>query len=332
MRYKTRIGAYKILEELGRGGMAKVYTALQPSLNRIVVVKEMIQKGKDLRLRFKNEARLLASLNHENIIHIYDYVSEGGKHYLVMEHVEGMSLEEVLKFGPLPAKTAALIARGILSGLIHAHRKRIIHRDIKPSNVMISIDGKVKLTDFGIAKGTTSPDLTSTGIIVGTPFYLAPEVAFGERATVRSDIYSVGIVLYEMVTGKRPFGGSTTRALLESIGKGKFPSPYWHAHDRSLRLARIIEKAMSRNEKRRYQSAEEMRRAIDRYLGPNQVLKQDEVVGQLIRCLMRSGDKTTVKIGRLRRKRKIQWWFLIPILVGLLILLYFSGILKPSGF
>jgi len=205
MRYKTQIGPYKILEELGKGGMAKVYTALQPSLDRVVVIKEMLRSGKDLRLRFKNEARLLASLNHENIIHIYDYVTEGGRHYLVMEHVEGMSLEDILKFGPLPARTAAHITRGILCGLNHAHSKRVIHRDIKPSNIMVSVDGKVKLTDFGIAKGATSPDLTSTGIIIGTPFYLAPEVAFGEKASKRSDIYSIGIVLYEMVTGRKLF-------------------------------------------------------------------------------------------------------------------------------
>lgn len=336
MKYKSKIGNYKILEELGKGGMAKIYTALQPSLDRIVVIKEMIRSGKDSRLRFRNEARLLASLNHENVIHIYDYVTEGSKHYLVMEHIEGMSLEEILKFGPLPSKTAALISRGILAGLHHAHKKKIVHRDIKPSNVMISINGRVKLTDFGIAKGVTSPDLTSTGIIVGTPYYLAPEVAFGERATIHSDIYSVGTVLYEMVTGRKPFAGRTTRVLLEGIGKGKYPSPYWHARDRSLRLARIIEKAMHRDQKKRYRSTREMIAAIDRLLGTKRIVNRNKVVSELVLDLRKSGGKTTLQIKKEAKIGKKFWWLiLIPVCVVIvLVILYLKGIwpFPPSIF
>ncbi|HIE05519.1 MAG TPA: serine/threonine protein kinase [bacterium (Candidatus Stahlbacteria)] len=324
MKYKAKIGNYKILEELGKGGMAKVYTALQPSLSRIVVIKEMIRSGKDSRLRFKNEAKLLASLNHENVIHIYDYVTEGSKHFLVMEHVEGMSLEEILKFGALPARTAALIARGILAGLEHAHKKKIIHRDIKPSNIMISNDGQIKLTDFGIAKGVTSPDLTSTGIIVGTPYYLAPEVAFGEKATVKSDVYSVGTVLYEMVTGRKPFAGRTTRTLLEHIGKGKYPSPYWQAKERSLTLARIIEKAMHRNQKKRYPTARAMIGVIDRFLGSKRVINGQKYISELLFDLGKTDGKTTIKIDRKQKRPRVsRWTIIIPAAVSaILIILY----------
>ncbi len=219
----STIGNYKILKSIGKGGMAHIYTAVQGSLDRIVVIKQLMKNlDGEAQARFKREARVCANLNHRNIVEIYDYFREGGEQYLVMEYIEGMSLADIIeKQAPLDPVHAAGIAREVCQALVCAHKNGIIHRDIKPKNILISKDGVVKLTDFGVARDIEAPDLTTTGAIIGTPFYMSPEQAGGGRAGFQSDIFSLGVVLYEMVTGKKPFVAEENQGIITKICRGQ---------------------------------------------------------------------------------------------------------------
>jgi len=221
------VGNYKILDIIGKGGMAKIYTAIQMPLNRVVVVKELSKSSNsEFRRRFKNEALITASVEHPNIVSIYDYFAIGQTSYLVMQYVDGFSLADIIENeAPLHPVVAAIITREICRAIEHAHQNNIIHRDIKPTNVLISKDGKLKITDFGVAKDEKARDLTSVGTLIGTPCYMSPEQALGRRLSAQSDIYSIGIVLYEILTGKKPFWGETAEEITTKIARGRYRSP-----------------------------------------------------------------------------------------------------------
>ena len=223
---RTRVlGTTKIEEPIGKGGMAQVYRGKQRSLGRSVAVKVMlpaIARDKDNAQRFRREARTLAALHHENIVAVHDLVEKNGQIFMLLEYVEGTDVGELIGAGkPLPLDVALIIATGVARALEHAHFRRIIHRDIKPANVMISRRGEVKLADFGIAKELGDADLTQTGFVVGTPSYLAPELLKGNRADHRADLYAVGVLLYQCLTGKKPFSHKDPRELFAAILAGK---------------------------------------------------------------------------------------------------------------
>src|SRR5258708_1838969 len=205
-------GRYRILRKLGSGGMANVYLAEDQELGRRVAIKILNDRhagDEQFVERFRREAKNAAGLTHPNIVSIYDRGEAEGTYYIAMEYLEGRSLKElVVSRGPAPVNVAIEYAKQILSALRFAHRHGIVHRDIKPHNVLVDSDGRVKVTDFGIARAGTS-QMTEAGSIVGTAQYLSPEQARGTGVDQRSDLYSLGIVLYELVTGKLPFNGDT---------------------------------------------------------------------------------------------------------------------------
>lgn len=230
------LGRYKIVEKIGEGGMGAVYKALQPSLNRYVAIKVLrpnLAANVEFVERFKREARSAGQLGHPNIIHINDEGQEGDLHYIVMAYVDGMSLSDKLRAeGALDLRETYAILAQVSAGLDYAHARHVIHRDVKPSNILLTKDGSAILTDFGIAKAATDTRITRTGIGVGTADYMSPEQCEGPDVDATSDIYSLGIVLYEMVTGRVPFQGENTLATMyqqvheaASLAIGAQPQP-----------------------------------------------------------------------------------------------------------
>lgn len=255
-------GRYEIIEEIGRGGMAQVFLAKCLVLNRYVAIKVLrpeFRDDADFIKRFKIEAQSAASLSHPNIVSIYDVGNEGDLEYIVMEHVEGITLKQYLSAkGTLPWKEAVDSAAQICSGLEHAHKKGIIHKDIKPENIMITKEGILKITDFGIAKALNQGTITTGGLTMGSVHYFSPEQARGSITDAKTDLYSVGILLYEMVAGKRPFEGETaiSVAMQHIESEPVRPSMFNQSIPKSLET--VILKAMKKNQAERYQSATEM--------------------------------------------------------------------------
>ncbi|MBS7530350.1 Stk1 family PASTA domain-containing Ser/Thr kinase [Hazenella sp. IB182353] len=213
MEGKKLGGRYEVLNRVGGGGMAVVYRAKDILLNRHVAIKvlnESLSNDSEFIRRFSREAQAAASLSHHNIVNVYDVGKDGYTHYIVMELVTGPTLKEhIQKNGPLPVKEAAQIAIQICDGLAHAHDAQIVHRDIKPHNILLGTNGQVKVTDFGIARAASSSTITQTGSVMGSVHYFSPEQARGGVIGAKSDIYSLGVVFYEMLTGQLPYDGDS---------------------------------------------------------------------------------------------------------------------------
>lgn len=250
---------YKITGKLGRGGMATVYKAHEKSLNRVVALKvlsDQLSEDKDYIKRFQREAQAAAQLNHPNIVQVYAIGEEDGHHYFAMEYIKGKSLAEIKKdVGDLtPAEGVALIKQ-VADALSDAHRVGLVHRDIKPSNIMIDATGRAKVTDFGIAYvSTAQTKLTREGSIIGTPEYLSPEQCEGKTVDQRSDIYSLGVTLYELLTGKTPYEADTPVSMLMKIVKGDFPPIQEIKPNVPKQLRDIVEKMMETDPNKRYAS------------------------------------------------------------------------------
>ncbi|MCC7385491.1 MAG: serine/threonine protein kinase [Deltaproteobacteria bacterium] len=265
------LGAYRVLGELGSGGMAIVYKALQPSLDRLVAIKELRQEfvsDRQICARFEREATSLATLQHGNIVHIYDFIRDVDTAYIVMEYVEGTDLFDVLHDARgLPPDVAAVIALQLAEGLEYAHYHGIIHRDVKPSNLLISKLGEVKIMDFGIARDHGRADLTQVGMSLGTPAYMAPEQIRGDKVDFRADIFGLGIVLYEMLSGHKPWGDdeSSTNIARKVLYEEMTPIRQ-HCPDLPAALAQIIESCLAKEPDRRYPSTHDLRRALAAYL------------------------------------------------------------------
>ena len=268
---RTRvIGTTRLLEPLGKGGMAEVYSAIQEPLQRQVAVKIMLPelgKNREAVTRFRREALALASLSHENIVGIHDLVEKNGQLFMVMEYVEGVDVADLLKGGgPLPVDVALLVGAGVAGALEHAHFRKVIHRDVKPANVMISRFGEVKLTDFGIAKDMTIDDLTKTGLVVGTPAYLAPEQVTGKKPDSRTDLYALGILLFEALTGEKPFKAENHGQLFAMISDGKRRKVRRLRPEVPRAVEKLVDRCLQVKPEKRYQRAVDLRRDLDRLL------------------------------------------------------------------
>lgn len=261
-----RIHSYEINAHLGQGGMGNVFRATDNMLNREVALKVLhpqLTIQPQFLERFKKEARLLAKLLHPNIAVIYNFLEHEGNHFMVMEYVEGTSLDELLrKHKALPVEFVVPAFVQALEGLHHAHRKDILHRDIKPANLMLSNDGVLKLMDFGIAKIAGEQKMTQVNKIVGTIEFMAPELIEGKDATAASDIYSTGATLYELVSGKIPFEGDTDFNIMQAILKSKLKTPEKLNQSVPMALSNIIMKAMDRNPENRYPNAKAFQLAL----------------------------------------------------------------------
>lgn len=267
-----RIGNCRILGEIGSGGMAIVYKAIQEPLGRLVAIKALkpsIAVDSVFAKRFEREAHFMASLQHENILHVYDFVKERGAMYIIMEYVQGIDLYDLLEITPrLPVDVAAIIILQVARALDYAHFRGIIHRDIKPANVMISHQGEVKLMDFGIARDDKLGDLTETGTGLGTPSYMSPEQILGDKLDFRSDIFSVGIVLYQMVTGRKPFVEDDTRTVMQKIRLDRYTSPRKLNGAVPRTLERIIARCLEKLPANRYPTTQALIDDLQDFLAP----------------------------------------------------------------
>ena len=272
------LGKYRLAEQLGRGGMAQVYKAYQPGLDRYVAVKVMhsfLSEDKDFVARFQREARLVAGMRHPNIVQVHDFDVEGGLSYMVMEFIDGETLKDRLQRLEgnnqwISVDEAVRIIMTVGSALKYAHRLGMVHRDVKPANVMVDKTGNVILTDFGIAKifaGAGATQLTATGAMVGTPSYMAPEQGMGQPGDERSDIYSLAVMLYQLVTARLPFEADTPFAVVLKHINEPLQLPRQVNPEVPEAVERVILKAMAKNPDDRYQHVGEMLNDLKRAMG-----------------------------------------------------------------
>lgn len=330
-----RIGNYHVTCEIGSGGMAVVYKGVQESLGRVVAIKSLKPEAihnDNLIARFNREAQSIAALQHENIITVYDYFREQDSLYIVMEYVEGIDLFDLLdRCGKLPNDVAAIIAMQAARAMDYAHFRGIIHRDIKPANLIISKNGTVKLSDFGIAR-TEKSDLTETGIGLGTPSYMSPEQVVGDKLDHRSDMFSLGIVLYQMVTGQKPFIDDDKQTAMYKIRMISPPSPRSLNPEVSRDLERIIMRCLKKHPDDRFLSTQDLIVSLEQFLAQQsrmhyrvrlinflrekQVLSLDETQTTLHPALI--GDYShTLSLVRLKRQVKRPWVMVLLFLLGL---------------
>ena len=264
------LGKYHILEPLGQGGMAQVYRAYHPTLDRYVAIKVLrsdLIEDQEFLSRFSREARSVAGLRHPNIVQVFDFDVDDERYFMVMELLEGNTLKAYLNAyrlqgKPIPSGEIARILTDVLKGLAYAHNDGIIHRDIKPANILLTRRGEAVVTDFGIAQIVGGTQYTVSGALMGTLHYMAPEQGMGRNVDERSDIYSLGVVLYEMLTGHPPFDADTPLAILMKHLNDPLPLP--SAPDREIPkpFERVVLKALAKQPEERYRSAEEMMKAL----------------------------------------------------------------------
>ncbi|HEX2961522.1 MAG TPA: protein kinase [Ignavibacteriales bacterium] len=319
---------FEIYEAIGRGGMASVYKAVQRNLNRLVALK-VIHKNllgnKDFLERFHREAQLAASLNHSNIVVIYDEGSSNGVNYIAMEYLDGMDLRSYIQSkGRLPVEETINIIAPIAEALDYAHNKGIIHRDIKSSNIFITSNGRAVLTDFGIAHAASETKLTQTGVVIGTPEYMSPEQAISGQVDAQSDLYSLGVVLYECITGDLPFKGETPISTIykivndrvESITKTVPNAPRW--------LGSIVNKVLAKNKKNRFKSGKELSHALRarQEQSTNSAISEDETI------VITNENENEIK-GRLEIKKLKK--YLIPASASFLALVIIAFLIFNNG-
>jgi eukaryotic-like serine/threonine-protein kinase len=261
-----KVGDCKLLGPIGKGGMATVYRALHEPLQREVALKELPKEraaDQEAFARFKREAMALAQFRHQHIVTLYDLVEKNESHYMVMELVDGPTLYELVKTGAFPPEVVAAIGLQLSSALEHAHFHKVVHRDLKPQNVMLSSWGDIKLTDFGISHNEDLARLTKTGMAVGTPSYMSPEQIAGETVDARSDVYSLGALLYELLSGTRPFAGADAGEVFSKVVQGK-KVPLKKAAPKAPRvLIEIIERCMQVRIARRFADATQVRKQFE---------------------------------------------------------------------
>ncbi|QCR31751.1 Stk1 family PASTA domain-containing Ser/Thr kinase [Lysinibacillus sp. SGAir0095] len=266
---------YKILELIGGGGMSNVYLAHDMILNRDVAVKVLrydAANEEEFHRRFQREALSATSLTHSNIVSIYDVGEDQEMHYIVMEYIKGKTLKQYInEFSPLSPARSVQIMKQLTSAIAHAHENQIIHRDIKPQNILVDSEGNVKITDFGIATSLTATSYTKTNSVIGTVHYLSPEQARGGTATNQSDIYALGIVLYELLTGELPFSGESAVSIALKHLQAETPSI--RAIDASIpqSLENVVLRATAKNPLHRYPSVEAMEEDLQTVLSPNRM-------------------------------------------------------------
>jgi serine/threonine-protein kinase len=269
-----RVGNFEVLREIGQGGMGVVQLARQPALERLVVLKKMRQDllgDPSMVERFQREARAAAAVHHHNVVAVYDCFQHRGDHYIAQEYVEGIDLGRVLQqCGRVEPRVAGLIALAVTRGLEEIHARGIVHRDLKPANILLSSCGETKIADFGIALERSGFGLTRPGTMLGSVPYMSPEQMMGEQVDYRSDLYSLGILLYEILTGVPPFTESdetSTDTLLERMQAGGFDPPRKHGARVPWYMVWLIRNCLRPRPGRRVQRATDVRRFLERWIG-----------------------------------------------------------------
>jgi hypothetical protein len=301
-------GRFRLDQRIGSGGMSTVYRAFDPTLERWVAIKLMhrdISSDPDQLERFRREARTVAQLNHPHVVTVIDAGEDEGAPYIVFEYVEGETLKERIgRLGSLPVPEAVAYAIEIARALSSAHARRLVHRDVKPQNVLIDRDGRAKVTDFGIARSLETHGLTAPGRVLGTTDYVSPEQAMGRHVTEQSDIYSLGICLYEMLTGEVPFHADTQVAVAMQHVKEPLPDVQHLRPEISAALAAVIERATAKETRHRYASVDEMEHDLEEVLAI-EAARTGEMGGEAT-SVLRSlpGDTADFAPRRMRRGRR----------------------------
>ncbi|MEC8809755.1 MAG: hypothetical protein CSH49_02135 [Alcanivorax sp.] len=274
MSQPQSLGKYQIQGLLGKGAMGVVYKGFDPNIARPVAIKTIhaslldTEMGRELLDRFRNEAQAVGRLNHANIVSIYEFDQDKGTPYFVMEYVEGHDLKTLLKDGrKYSPQEAVHIIGAILSALDYTHKLGIVHRDIKPANVFITHNGQIKLADFGIAR-VDNAELTQMGSVLGTPSYMSPEQCKGQPVDPRSDLFSTGVVLYELLAGKKPFSGDNTHAIMHSVLSAEPERPSSQNPALPKAFDGILKKALCKDVGHRYQTAAEFREDLQSAVAP----------------------------------------------------------------
>lgn len=330
--FNKDLPAYEVIEVIGSGASAVVYKAIQKSLARPVAIKrfspEKVYPDSDLRERFDREAQIWAHLSHENLLHLYDYISTKSAGYLVIEYCHGMDLRSLLdKSLRLPLEVSLALSVQLLAGLAYLHGQDVIHRDIKPANVYIRSDGTVKIMDFGVSTHFQFDTMTMSGTVIGTPAYMSPEQAMGKKASVQSDLFSFGVLVFELLEGFKPFTASKWEQLLKEVASGKhlklsrrFP----------LGIRRIIHRCLKKNPKKRPASASDLKTYFEKQLqkrskkNPQLILKEYLSHHQLIDtdALEVSGKGRPITQGKdqnsASRRRSLRMILLVLLLSALL--------------
>jgi eukaryotic-like serine/threonine-protein kinase len=282
------IDKYSEVSLIARGGMGAVYKATHPTLNRPVILKKLTLRGKSsFAERFRREARILMDFRHDDIVTVFDHFKQGSSYYIVMEYVEGASLEDLIKeHRYLESVVTAYVLLHSAKALGYAHQRGVVHRDIKPANILISREGSIKLADFGIAASAEEADsgLTSEGMTLGTPSYMAPEQFENSRhVDARADIYALGVMTYEMSTGKRPFSGGFSPELINAKQKGRYKNPKRLIPGIAKPLLRIIRGSMHKSRKRRYATVDPVIKRARKVLRPYNQQEVRTFLGAMVR-------------------------------------------------
>jgi serine/threonine-protein kinase len=327
---RKKVGNYQVEHELGQGGMGVVVRAEQAGLERPVVLKTLRRDLADnevLEERFRREAQAAASIHHQNVVAVYDCFSWRGDTYIAQEYVEGTDLASVLQtLQRLEPRLAALIALEVTRGLEEIHERGIVHRDVKPSNILLGSGGEVKIADFGIALDARDSALTQAGHAVGTPLYMSAEQLLGERADTRSDLYSLGVVLYQMLAGRTPFlndDSEESPSLVRRIESGRYPALRKLVPGTPRYLVRVIRSCLRGVPKKRMSSAQALRRALERALGsPCPVECRREIAAGLWeRNIFQAPENQTVRVPRTarrppRRRAALRWLAALALCAG----------------
>jgi serine/threonine-protein kinase len=319
---------YRLGEQIGAGGMARVYRAEDTRLDRTVAVKILSAQFADdpsFVDRFRREAQTAAKLNHPNVVGVYDNGAEDGTNYIVMEFVEGRTLAEFLSGGGRLSPTKSVeVAEAVCAALAYAHERGVVHRDIKPGNIMVTRDGLVKVMDFGIARLTTTAEtVAQTAAVLGTAAYLSPEQAQGQGVDGRSDIYSLGCVLFELLTGSAPFSGDTAMAVAMKHIQDAPPVPSKVNSEITPQMDAVVMKALAKNRDNRYQNAEEFREDLER-LRRGELVSATPIMAAPTQVIDRRppahpGEATAVLPPGEEEGRK--WWVAALIIAGILAIL-----------
>lgn len=277
---------YEIKELIATGGMAAIYRAVDVRTGNTVAIKILhghLAQDKDFITRFEREAQAAASLKHENIIDILGYGEAAGVYYIAMEYIDGRSLKEIInsvKF--IPHDIALAIVYEICQGIEHAHQKGVVHRDLKPANILVNKEGKVKITDFGLAQAQDLTSITVTGAIVGTPAYMSPEQAAGRKIDTRSDIFSLGVVVYEMATGAKPFQGESYSSVIHAILTVPAPRPIDANPIVDDAISKIIEKMLQKDTDKRYQNVSSVSDDVYAYFKKHNIEVPSKKMGEFV--------------------------------------------------
>lgn len=322
---KNLRGGLEDIKLIATGGMAFVFRAYQPSLDRFIVVKQLkdeLMHNEETLERFRREARALASVLHQNIAHVYDFAETSGEAFILMEHIEGVDLSTVIeKLGSMPPAVAASVILGVARGLQHIHANGLIHRDIKPSNIRLTTRGGVKLMDFGIVLQVEDTSLTRPGMMVGSPSYLSPEQVLGDVITPQSDLFLLGITLYEMLTGSRPFKAEGGNTLFQSIREAHFVKARKMNGKVPVELDRIVSRCLHQDPDARFNGCRELIAALERFLGAQITSRSEELILKFLDDEVLIESQTPVADLRLP-KPQIQWWLPLGIAISAVVFIW----------